>query len=146
MTVAYKHPISGGITVRAAKSNIRSSIQNITFKPTITGATSTLATLLGTPTVGVLTSFDLRDAWVSPAGQALTFTTSYGTIAGDGFTLNWTPTAQEYSDANGVAAFSTTATDTSGRIGSSFNAVTMSTGNTAPTSVNQVHRHIIGSP
>lgn len=146
MITLYNHPVSGRITIGPAKANVRATIQNSSFGPTVTGATSTLATLLGTPTVGVLTTFDLRDAWRSPATQAMTFTVSYGTIAGDGFTFSWTPTAQEYSDANGTAAFATTATDTSGRIGSSVNSVAMSTGNTAPTSVNQIHTHVVGSP
>jgi len=146
MSTYYIHPVSGGVTVGLSKANTRAVIQNPTFKPTTSGATSTLATELGTPTVGVLTSFDLRDVWRSPAGQSMTFTASYGTIAGDGFTLNWTPTQQEYSDAGGQAPFSTTATDESGRIGYAVVSVTMATGNTAPTSIDQVHTYIVGSP
>lgn len=113
------------------------TITDVADGPTLTGAASTLATLLGTPTVNSLTTFDMRNAWVSPTGQTLTFAPSYGTIAGDGFTLNWTPTAQEFAAANGEAAFSVIATDEDGQTAIDVAYATMATVNTAPTLVAQ---------
>ena len=121
----------------------RFTITDVADGPTVTGATSTLATLLGTPTVNSLTTFDMRNAWVSPTGQTMTFVPSYGTIAGDGFTFNWTPTAQEFSDANGEAAFSVTATDEDSQSALDVAYVTMATVNTAPTLVAQDLEYLV---
>lgn len=114
------------------------SITDVADGPTLTGAASTFATLFGTPNVGTPLSFDLRNGWVSPTGQTMTFTVQpYGSIAGDGFTFNWTPNQQEHSDTSGAPAFTITATDEDGQEATTTEYLTLTTSNTAPTIVPQ---------
>ena len=72
------------------------TITDVADGPTLTGATSDLATELAGLTVDSETTFDLRTIVVSPTSQTLTFTTNFGAIDGDGFTWRWTPSYAEF--------------------------------------------------
>ena len=122
----------------------RFTVTDVADGPTLTGATSTFATLFGSPAVGTPLSFDLRDGWVSPTGQTLTFTVQpYGSIAGDGFTFNWTPNQQQHSDTSGAPAFTITAMDEDGQEASTTEYLTLSTVNTAATLVAQDLEYLV---
>lgn len=69
------------------------AITDVDDGPTIAGATTDLETMLGTPQAGVATTGDLRDLFVSPTSQTLTFTVSHGSVDIDGYSWSWTPSA-----------------------------------------------------
>lgn len=101
-TLNYEVATSHTVTIRATDSLAATedkvfliTVADVADGPTTTGATTTLEAMVGSPAVGVLVTGDLRDLFVSPTSQALTFVVSHGTIAGDGYTWSWTPaTAQ----------------------------------------------------
>lgn len=92
-------------------------VTNVADGPTLTGAATTLAAMVGTPTVGAPITGDLRTLFgAHPLGSAQTFTVSFGTVAGDGFTWNWTPSVAEYNlYGEGNADIVVRATDPSGQ-------------------------------
>ena len=61
-------------------------VTDVADGPTTTGATTTLAAMVGTISTWKTLSGDLRNLFVSPTGQTLTFSANIGTITG-GF--NW---------------------------------------------------------
>ena len=84
------------------------TITDVADGPTIAGATTDLETMLGAPQVGVETSGDLDDLFVSPTSQTLTYTVSHGSI-GVGNAWTWTPSTE------GATTVSVTATDEDGQ-------------------------------
>lgn len=85
------------------------TLTDVADGPTTTGATTDLETMIGAAQVGTDVTGDLRDLFVSPTSQALTFAVSHGTIDVDGYSWTWTP------DTAGSATVSVTATDEDGQ-------------------------------
>lgn len=85
------------------------TLTDVADGPTTTGATTDLETMIGAAQVGTDVTGDLRDLFVSPTSQALSFAVSHGTIDVDGYSWTWTP------DTAGSATVSVTATDEDGQ-------------------------------
>lgn len=83
------------------------TITDVADGPTTAGATTDLETMIGAPQVGVETSGDLDDLFVSPTSQTLTYAVSHGSVVGSAWT--WTPSA------DGATTVSVTATDEDGQ-------------------------------
>lgn len=85
------------------------SITDVADGPTITGAATDLETMIGAAVTGTLVTGDLNDLFISPTSQTMTFVVSHGSVAGDGFTWSWTPSA------GGLTTVQVTATDEDGQ-------------------------------
>ena len=136
-TFNYETATSHSVTIRSTDSLAATkdrvftiSVNDVADGPTTVGAATTLEAMVGSPAVGVLVTGDLRDLFVSPTSQALSFVVSHGTIAGDGYTWSWTPaTAQAETP-------SVTATDEDSQELTIDVGVTVAAANQAPTAGN----------
>lgn len=112
-TINYEAITSFAVTFEYTDDNgtyqfIRSfAINDVADGPTIAGATTDLETMIGAPQVGVETSGDLDDLFVSPTSQTLTYAVSHGSVVGSAWT--WTPST------DGATTVSVTATDEDGQ-------------------------------
>lgn len=103
------------------------TITDVADGPTITGATTDLETMLGAPVAGTATTGDLRDLFVSPTSQTLSFAVSHGSVDVDGYSWSWTPSGA------GSVTVQITATDEDGQSLQIEYPVDVEAANTAPT-------------
>jgi hypothetical protein len=119
------------------------TITDVDDGPTTAGAATDLQTMLGAPQVGEVTSGDLRDLFVSPTSQTLSFTVSHGSIDVDGYSWTWTPATEQ------TETVDVTATDEDGQeltVSFDVDVLAAAVANSAPVAADVTLDYVVPPP